>query len=224
MELIFRSWIFLESLKGLHKVWRASFLLWNLGDTCSISILHFLFERQGSWSPSYLCGQDHRHDHDDAWCHQGGGSEVRSHFFVQHPHFDLFSQRWFVFCRRALLEKELEDVGIRLNTRPPNIYFKVGVISFTLLVGFFPINLPCVFVGLWRSRREEASRSMLSSSWPIWTKSWSTWFSVNTVNLHVFFFFRFSPPAISMLTSGSGRLFCRDLQRRSIDKGGLHTR
>ena len=27
--------------------------------------------------------------------------------------------------QRALLEKELESVGIRLNKRPPNIYFKV---------------------------------------------------------------------------------------------------
>ena len=27
--------------------------------------------------------------------------------------------------QRALLEKELEAVGIRLNKRPPNIYFKV---------------------------------------------------------------------------------------------------
>ena len=28
--------------------------------------------------------------------------------------------------QRRLLEKELESVGIRLNKRPPNIYFKVG--------------------------------------------------------------------------------------------------
>ena len=27
--------------------------------------------------------------------------------------------------QRQLLEKELEAVGIRLNSRPPNIYFKV---------------------------------------------------------------------------------------------------
>ena len=127
----------------------------------------------------------------------------------------------FVFWR-ALLEKELEDVGIRLNSRPPNIYFKVFLLfSFILFFShFFSFFSPC----LWRSRRVEVSRSTLSSSWPIWTKSWLTWFSVNTVNLHVFFFFRFSPPAILMLTSGSGRLFCRDLQRRSIDQGGLHTR
>ena len=29
--------------------------------------------------------------------------------------------------QRRLLEKELESVGIRLNKRPPNIYFKVIV-------------------------------------------------------------------------------------------------
>ena len=28
--------------------------------------------------------------------------------------------------QRGLLERELESVGIRLNKRPPNIYFKVG--------------------------------------------------------------------------------------------------
>ena len=28
--------------------------------------------------------------------------------------------------QRRLLEKELESVGIRLNQRPPNIYFKVS--------------------------------------------------------------------------------------------------
>jgi len=28
--------------------------------------------------------------------------------------------------QRKLLEKELEAVGIRLNNKPPNIYFKVG--------------------------------------------------------------------------------------------------
>ena len=28
--------------------------------------------------------------------------------------------------QRELLEKELEAVGIRLNKKPPNIYFKVG--------------------------------------------------------------------------------------------------
>ncbi len=29
--------------------------------------------------------------------------------------------------QHRLLEKELETVGIRLNKKPPNIYFKVGV-------------------------------------------------------------------------------------------------
>jgi len=43
----------------------------------------------------------------------------------------------FVFWR-ALLEKELEDVGIRLNSRPPNIYFKVFLLfSFILFFSHF---------------------------------------------------------------------------------------
>ena len=29
--------------------------------------------------------------------------------------------------QRQLLEKELEAVGIRLNKKPPNVYFKVSV-------------------------------------------------------------------------------------------------
>ena len=32
--------------------------------------------------------------------------------------------------QRQLLEKELESVGIRLNKQPPNIYFKVGEMTF----------------------------------------------------------------------------------------------
>lgn len=31
----------------------------------------------------------------------------------------------FLYLSRALLEKELESVGIRLNRTKPNIYFKV---------------------------------------------------------------------------------------------------
>jgi ribosome-interacting GTPase 1 len=36
--------------------------------------------------------------------------------------------------QRGLLEKELESVGIRLNKRKPNIYFKVSPLSFCLHV------------------------------------------------------------------------------------------
>jgi ribosome-interacting GTPase 1 len=36
--------------------------------------------------------------------------------------------------QRGLLEKELESVGIRLNKRKPNIYFKVSSSIFCLLV------------------------------------------------------------------------------------------
>lgn len=36
--------------------------------------------------------------------------------------------------QRGLLEKELESVGIRLNKRKPNIYFKVSHFRFSLLV------------------------------------------------------------------------------------------
>ena len=32
-----------------------------------------------------------------------------------------------IFCFRELLEQELEAVGIRLNKRKPNIYFKVTI-------------------------------------------------------------------------------------------------
>lgn len=32
--------------------------------------------------------------------------------------------------QRQLLEKELESVGIRLNKRKPNIYFKVIILKF----------------------------------------------------------------------------------------------
>ena len=31
--------------------------------------------------------------------------------------------------QRRLLEKELESVGIRMNKKPPNIYFKVGTLT-----------------------------------------------------------------------------------------------
>ena len=31
--------------------------------------------------------------------------------------------------QRRLLEKELESVGIRLNKKPPNIYFKVSTLG-----------------------------------------------------------------------------------------------
>jgi ribosome-interacting GTPase 1 len=34
--------------------------------------------------------------------------------------------------QRGLLEKELESVGIRLNKRKPNIYFKVSPSRFSL--------------------------------------------------------------------------------------------
>jgi ribosome-interacting GTPase 1 len=33
--------------------------------------------------------------------------------------------------QRGLLEKELESVGIRLNKKKPNIYFKVSPFSFS---------------------------------------------------------------------------------------------
>jgi ribosome-interacting GTPase 1 len=36
--------------------------------------------------------------------------------------------------QRGLLEKELETVGIRLNKRKPNIYFKVSPFRFSLQV------------------------------------------------------------------------------------------
>lgn len=44
----------------------------------------------------------------------------------------------FLFVFRALLEKELESVGIRLNRTKPNIYFKVQCVYlsfFCLTVG-----------------------------------------------------------------------------------------
>lgn len=39
--------------------------------------------------------------------------------------------------QRELLEKELESVGIRLNKKKPNIYFKVSYLLFHWLVDFF---------------------------------------------------------------------------------------
>jgi len=49
--------------------------------------------------------------------------------------------------QRKLLEKELEDVGIRLNSNPPNIYFKVkkgGGISYNAVVKTTRINAELV--------------------------------------------------------------------------------
>lgn len=36
--------------------------------------------------------------------------------------------------QRALLEKELESVGIRLNKKKPNIYFKVSLLTFSYTI------------------------------------------------------------------------------------------
>jgi len=51
--------------------------------------------------------------------------------------------------QRVLLEKELEDVGIRLNTRPPNIYFKIkkgGGVSFNAVVKLTHLNEKLVYM------------------------------------------------------------------------------
>lgn len=50
----------------------------------------------------------------------------------------------FLFVFRALLEKELESVGIRLNRTKPNIYFKVQCVY----LSFF-----CLTVGITEIRR-----------------------------------------------------------------------
>lgn len=51
---------------------------------------------------------------------------------------------FFLFVFRALLEKELESVGIRLNRTKPNIYFKVQCVY----LSFF-----CLTVGISEIRR-----------------------------------------------------------------------
>eukprot|EP00160_Parvularia_atlantis_P021659 Unigene9473_Nuclearia_a/m.28921 Unigene9473_Nuclearia_a/g.28921 ORF Unigene9473_Nuclearia_a/g.28921 Unigene9473_Nuclearia_a/m.28921 type:complete len:366 (+) Unigene9473_Nuclearia_a:37-1134(+) len=51
--------------------------------------------------------------------------------------------------QRELLTKELDDVGIRLNTRPPNIYFKIkkgGGISFNATVKLTHLNEKMVYM------------------------------------------------------------------------------
>lgn len=40
----------------------------------------------------------------------------------------------------ALLQKELESVGIRLNKKKPNIYFKVNIIWACLYLSFFHLK------------------------------------------------------------------------------------
>ena len=61
-----------------------------------------------------------------------------------------------VIIHRALLEKELEAVGIRLNKRPPDIYFKVSfiqictiafMISISLFLSFFLSFFLLLYVG-----------------------------------------------------------------------------
>ncbi len=42
--------------------------------------------------------------------------------------------------QRVLLEKELESVGIRLNKKKPNIYFKVYIIFFKVKAGLSNLN------------------------------------------------------------------------------------
>lgn len=43
--------------------------------------------------------------------------------------------------QRVLLEKELESVGIRLNRKKPNIYFKVNTFSLLMIAEQQPIQI-----------------------------------------------------------------------------------
>jgi hypothetical protein len=50
---------------------------------------------------------------------------------------------------RAILERELETVGLRLNKKPPNIYFKKkkdGGVKFNSTVSFFSLLPPSSFL------------------------------------------------------------------------------
>ena len=55
------------------------------------------------------------------------------HYFCQSSQFRVSSKQWvkmFFLCHvfyRELLTMELESVGIRLNKKKPNIYFKVSL-------------------------------------------------------------------------------------------------
>jgi len=47
-----------------------------------------------------------------------------------------FNFSWTFEFFRVLLEKELETVGIRLNKRKPNIYFKVFLLHDNMLAWY----------------------------------------------------------------------------------------
>ena len=65
--------------------------------------------------------------------------------------------RRFAYHYRELLEKELENVGIRLNKRRPNIYVKVRLVCVCGGDPFFVLLLVCG--PLLRSRRAEGCPS-----------------------------------------------------------------
>lgn len=97
---------------------------------------------------------------------------------------------------RELLEKELESVGIRLNRKKPNIYFKVCFLVF-LICWIFGINwfycyyfrftclnsvFNCELLSSWRSKKVVASRLTPQSRWPSALRSLFNSSFMNTVS------------------------------------------
>lgn len=85
--------------------------------------------------------------------------------------------------QRDLLEKELESVGIRLNKRRPNIYFKVYL--FPLWIHH--INLFNSF-SLNRKRKPVAFHLTQCAHSRMSVKNWFRWYYTNTVSIDGHFF------------------------------------
>ena len=78
--------------------------------------------RQRSRTTSYRRSPNCWYGDDDAGCNQRWKTKVRTCCFSSRP---VARHRPSIGSSREILEEELESVGIRLNTRKPDIYFKV---------------------------------------------------------------------------------------------------
>lgn len=78
--------------------------------------------RQRSRTTSYCRSPNCWYGDDDAGCNQRWKAKVRTSCFSSRL---VARNRPSICSSREILEEELESVGIRLNTRRPDIYFKV---------------------------------------------------------------------------------------------------